>query len=97
PPAWLHHVWDVAFDTPYSFKSETEFSCALNRGATENDLFLVNHWISTDIGLPSEQDAIRVNTADVLGSRANQCATETRHIPNFVAVDFYEHGDLFEV
>ena len=22
PPAWLHHVWDVAFDTPYTFNAK---------------------------------------------------------------------------
>lgn len=97
PPAWLHHVWDVAFDTPYTFMNEADFSCALNRGSADNDLFLVNHWISTDLGLPAEQDAIVVNTADVLGGRVTQCQNETGHLPNFVAVDFYEHGDLFAV
>jgi hypothetical protein len=99
PPAWFHHVWDVAFDTPYSFQDPSEFSCRLNRGSATNDLFLVNHWVNTSppIALPSEDNAKIVNTYDVLRARAEQCATETGHLTNFVAVDFYEHGDLFSV
>ncbi|HVU01511.1 MAG TPA: hypothetical protein VHE30_07155 [Polyangiaceae bacterium] len=99
PPAWLQHVWDLAFDTPYTFFAETEFTCALNRGAATNPLFLLNHWLSTNPGLnlPTEDGAKQVNTAAVLGARAAQCRTETGHLPNFVAVDFYEDGDLFAV
>lgn len=97
PPAWFHHVWDVAWDTPYDFANETEFSCALNRGSRDNALFLVNHWLGTALGLPDEAAAMRVNAYDVLHARAQGCWDETGDIPNFVAVDFYEHGDLLEV
>jgi len=97
PPAWIHHVWDVAFDTPYSFMSVDEFSCELNRGAADNDLFLMNHWVNTELDLPSEENAQLVNASDVLLTRAQACEAEAGKRPNFVAVDFYEHGDLFEV
>lgn len=95
PPAWFHHVWDLTWDTPYSYKSAAEFSCALNRGSLDNDLFLVNHWVSTAIDTPSETDAKMVNAFDVLHGRAAQCQAETGRLPNFLAVDFYDHGDLF--
>ena len=97
PPAWLHHVWDVAFDTPYSFDSADAFSCELNRGHADNDLFLLNHWVGNAFGLPSESGAEEVNLFEVLHGRAVECMEAADHIPNFVAVDFYEHGDLFEV
>ena len=47
PPAWYHHVWDQAWETGYSWTSLDEMTCELNRGNTDNDLFLVNHWISS--------------------------------------------------
>lgn len=53
PPTWFHNVWQVGFDTPYTFMDPTDMSCDLNRGAASNDLFLLNHWLSTDAGLPS--------------------------------------------
>jgi len=99
PPPWLHHVWDVAFDTPYTFVSQSDFSCALNRGSATNDLFLLNHWLSTSppLNLPTEDGAKQVNQRSILEARARQCQQETGHLPNFVAVDFYEDGDLFAV
>jgi hypothetical protein len=98
-PRWFHHVWDVAFDTPFTFHDRDDFSCKLNRGRASNDLFLLNHWMSTmsPIDLPTEDGARIVNRKGVLEARANRCEAEVHHLPNFVAVDFYEDGDLFEV
>lgn len=97
PPAWFHHVWDLTWDTPYTFHSMDEFSCEKNRGSVDNDLFLVNHWVSTVIDTPSEADAVTANAYDVLYGRATQCQREAGQLPNFVAVDFYDTGDLFQV
>ena len=54
PPAWYHHAWALVWDTPYSFMSADEFSCELNRGNTDNPLFLINHWVNNELDLPSE-------------------------------------------
>lgn len=97
PPAWFHHVWDLTWDTPYTFHGIDEFSCELNRGSVDNDLFLVNHWVSTVIDTPSEESAPMANAYDVLYGRASQCQREAGQRPNFVAVDFYEKGELFAV
>ena len=95
PPAWFHHVWDLTWDTPYTFHDIAEFTCELNRGAADNDLFLVNHWVSTDFDTPSEPDAPTANAYEVLHGRATQCQREAGQLPNFLAVDFYDQGDLF--
>lgn len=97
PPAWFHHVWDLAWDTPYSYKSVDEFSCGLNRGDQQNPLFLLNHWINSDLDLPSQDGAEQVNVYDVLHGRAVECMQAAGDLPNFVAVDFWEEGDLFAV
>jgi len=95
PPAWFHHVWDLTWDTPYTFHSIAEFTCAHNRGTVGNELFLVNHWVSTMFDTPSQADAKVANAYDVLYGRAAQCQQEAGQLPNFLAVDFYEQGDLF--
>lgn len=97
PPAWYHHVWDLTWDTPYTYHAVAEFSCALNRGASDNPLFLINHWLSTEFDTPSEADAKTANAYDVLHARASGCQADTGRLPNFVAVDFYDQGDLFAV
>lgn len=98
PPAWYHHVWDYTFDTPYSFDSPEAFSCACNRGCGGREskpFFLLNHFITRGVG--SIDDAAVVNQRDVLLTRALACQAALGHLPNLVAVDFYEQGDLFAV
>lgn len=97
PPAWYHHLWDLAWDTPYSYMSPDEFTCAPNRGDPANPLFLVNHWVNSVLDLPSEMNAMQVNTYEVLHARALECMEAAGDLPNFVAVDYYEQGDLFAV
>ena len=97
PPPWLHWIWDLAWDTPYTFTTLESFSCELNRGELGNALFLVNHWLSTEAGLPDASRAAEVNTAEVLLARVQDCRDSMGRTPTFIAVDFYEQGDLFEV
>lgn len=93
-PAYLHPAWeDNVWDTPYTFDGVEAFSCAKNRGATENPLFLINHWLSP----PSAINAGKANVEDVLGARVDTCTAETGRPPTFVGVDFYEVGALFPV
>ncbi len=95
PPAWYLHLWDEAWDTPYSFKSVDEFSCEQNRGSTSNALFLLNHWVEDPV--PNEGLSAQANQYDVLLGRARQCQTESGKFPNFIAVNHYATGDLFRV
>jgi hypothetical protein len=81
-------------ETPFTFRSEAELSCAPNRGPAEAPLFLLNHWIET---ADKRAAAQTVNDAAVLGARAARCADERAHLPNFVAVNFAEDGDLLAV
>lgn len=94
PPDWYHHAWDLWWDTPYDFSSVEEFSCELNRGALDNPLFLVNHWLGP---ISTSANGAEANAAEVLGARVAQCAEERGHLPNLVAVDHYDQGDLFAV
>jgi hypothetical protein len=91
----IQPAWDVYFDTPYSFASVEEFSCELNRGSSENALFLMNHWVSNP--LPDPFFAPDANAYDVLLGRAEACAAEQARLPHVIAVDFVEIGDAVEV
>jgi hypothetical protein len=95
PPGFYHHFYDLAWDTPYSFKSPSEFSCQQNRGNRQNALFLLNHWLENP--LPDENLSRTANAHDLLLSRARQCQMESGKLPNFVAVSHYAVGDLFAV
>ena len=95
PPSWYHHAWDLITDTPYDFWEVEDFDCSRFRGKPESPLFLVNHWVGRP--LPTEEGAAEVNTLDSLTARTSSCeATRDRQI-NILAVDFYNHGDLFSM
>ncbi|MET0929544.1 MAG: hypothetical protein ABWX74_08495, partial [Aeromicrobium sp.] len=89
---WLIDSRVEVQDTPYSFTTKTQFTCDLFRGTADAPLFLVNHWLSNYATRVS--DAALVNAPDVLEPRLEQCQTERGRLPNFVAVDNYDQGDL---
>jgi hypothetical protein len=92
---WLIDGFQVVQDTPFLFRRASQFSCAPNRGPSDAPLFLLNHWITNKAREVS--NAALVNARDVLLPRAEQCREQRGLVPNFVAVDFYDQGDLFGV
>ncbi|WP_420114178.1 hypothetical protein [Pseudactinotalea sp.] len=78
-------------DTPYTFHAADEFTCDLLRGPADAPLFLVNHWLSNQATRIA--DAEVVNSYPVLSERLERCRDE-RQMPNFVAVDNYDRGDV---
>jgi len=93
---WLLPAFDAFQETPYSFKTPADFSCRPNRGGTAGSLFQINHWIETTPA-PRPTNAEIVNAYDFLLRRARGCQQERRHVPNVIAVDFYNIGDVVEV
>jgi hypothetical protein len=92
---WLLQGFHWVQDTPFLFRGPSQFSCRANRGGPDASLFLLNHWITDKQCEVS--NATRVNARGVLLPRAEQCREERGMPPNFVAVDFYDRGDLFGV
>ncbi len=91
-PAWLPNAYDVFQETPFRFSTPEEMSCARNRGGRANSLFLVNHFIESVPPRPTA--AAPVNTLEFLEQRARRCQRERRRVPNVIAVDFWETGDV---
>lgn len=93
---WYHYAWAHVFDTDYSYSFPTDFHCGVNRGDVSNDLYLVNHWITTAVGTGDIIQAAIVNNNPLLIDRLQECEGSTGKLPNFIGVDFYELGDAFE-
>ncbi len=72
---WYHPGFELAMETPYTFKSAEELaspaSCAKNRGGTGKPLFQLNHWVEKVPRSPST--AATVNDFDFLLQRASRC------------------------
>ena len=89
---WHHEAYAFMWDTDYAAMTASDFSCEVLRGSRANRLFLMNHFLTaplSSIGL-----AELVNHNPLLLDRARQCQTESGFLPNFVALDFVDVGDL---
>jgi hypothetical protein len=93
---WLRPAWDFMQETPYSFHKPADFSCRPNRGGKAAPFFQINHWIETTPA-PRPSNAEIVNAYDLLFGRARACREQRNRLPNILAVDFYDVGDLFRV
>jgi hypothetical protein len=92
---WLLQGFDHVQDTGYDYPTAASFDCAPNRGVPDAPLLLVNHWLSGFTRLYT--DAQEVNAEEVLGARVEQCRTERAMLPNFIAVNWTDVGDLLPV
>jgi hypothetical protein len=90
PPAWT-----LIQDTSFRYPSIDAFDCWLNRGTGQSPLLLMNHWVFSII--PSEKNAAAANRYDVLKRRAELCVEQRGQLPNIIAVDFAEKGDLLRL
>lgn len=92
---WMLYGPQWSQDTEYTNPTVSSFSCTLKRGEPDNPIFLMNHWLS---GFGSLQaDAKKVNARSVLLPLAQRCESERGQIPNYVAVNYYNLGDLRSV
>jgi hypothetical protein len=95
-PDWYLPLWSHSFDTPFKAKVPSDLVCEHGRGLWGGaPFFTLNHFL-TNPG-PAPAFAEQVNHDPFFVERAKSCASAFGRLPNMVAVDFYEIGDLFEV
>lgn len=92
---WLLKAWDWIQDTPYDNASQSALSCDLLRGKATHPLFLMNNFITRFDTRVS--DSIRLNAYSTLWPYVSKCEKRRGQIPNFVAVDYYNKGNVFAV
>jgi hypothetical protein len=93
---WLRPAWEAMQETPYTFHKPEDFSCQPNRGPRMAPFFQINNWIETTPA-PRPSNAEIVNAYRALLARARSCGEQRGQLPNILAVDFYDVGDLFRV
>ena len=102
PPSWFHFLWEHAVETHFSNASIDEFSCDFNRGNSQNDLFILNHFITNfELVLGNlelyNQQVEEINSNPYFIDRVYDCESQKNKFPNFITVDFYDVGDCLEV
>ena len=102
---WYQLAYDhLLQETPFAFGRASELtapanlaaSCRPNRGPADAPLFLLNHWVTTD-PVPRPSDADKVNAYGPLLRRARECERIRGRLPNLLAVNFDQSGDVFGV
>ena len=93
---WLRPAWESMQETPYTFHKPDDFSCGPNRGPGTAPFFQINNWIETTPA-PRPSNAEIVNAYSALLARARSCREQRGRLPNILAVDFYDVGDVFRV
>jgi hypothetical protein len=90
--SWYHPGFVFAQDTRIGSLLDSRTACDPNRGTPESPLFLMNHWI--DRFPPPLSENRRIDDRDTLLRRVRSCRLRRGVVPNLIAVDFYEHGDV---
>jgi hypothetical protein len=67
-------------------------ACDPGRGTPDSPLLVVNHWV--DRFPPPLTSAAEVNLRAALLERTRSCQERFGRMPNAIAVDFYDRGDL---
>lgn len=94
---WYHYLWNtLVFETPFSAATVNDFTCTDNRGSPNNDLFILNHFLTGPLGA-SPDLAAQANVNPLFVNRALACQSFYGRIPNFPTVDYYEVGNVFDV
>mmetsp|Transcript_1746 Transcript_1746/g.2310 ORF Transcript_1746/g.2310 Transcript_1746/m.2310 type:complete len:418 (+) Transcript_1746:63-1316(+) len=99
---FIQEFFDYTIGTDWDFGSvsqinDYEDSCEGIRGTTnKKQFYAINHFVTTFLG-PSEGAADTLNQRNSLEARISNCEIETNREPNFVAIDFWQKGDLLEV
>ena len=91
-PPWYQRVFDWFQETPFTFTDAAQMGCEANRGSADAPLFLVNHWVVASP--PDPVTAAVVNARPQLEDRFRRCLAERGRLPNVVAVDFADQGDV---
>ncbi|KAF9988198.1 hypothetical protein BGZ65_010791 [Modicella reniformis] len=101
---WLMAKYSFMFETPYSILKGTPYPCTINRPKDQRKpMYVLNHFIfgplmigDQAVNIPQPAVANQTNGPDLV-SHVNACKLTFSQIPNFVAVDFYEKGSLFQI
>ncbi len=91
---WYQPGFLFAQSTSIDAFTESQTSCQPDRGSPESPLLLMNHWV--DRFPPPARAARAANRRAVLLRRTRSCRKLLGRLPNLIAVDFYERGDVVQ-
>lgn len=100
--------YDFVFETPYDNQTPASFVCTIDRPKNPTNpasmMYVMNHFLygvttigTLEVEIPQPGIANTTNSDASLGAEARLCNSTFNRIPNFLAVDFYDEGQVFQV
>tara|TARA_B110000495_G_C22924056_1_gene539947 strand:- start:613 stop:1059 length:447 start_codon:yes stop_codon:yes gene_type:complete len=90
---FLVHSWT----TDYSEDDTDDMTCEVLRGDGQQPVWHLNNWLSNSVGLSDPNRAAETNDYEFLLNRALDCWEFHDSRPTFIAVDWWEDGDVVAV
>ena len=91
---WVHDFLTHSWTTNYGERSTSQMNCDVHRGDENQQVYHMNNWLSNQAGLSDPTQAGEANDVDFLVERANECWAQHGKRPTFIAVDWWEQGDV---
>ena len=93
---WFHDFLEHSWTTNYAEDSTEDMNCEVLRGDVTRPVFHMNSWLSGALGLSDPNRADQANDVDFLVNRSIECYDLHGKYPTFIAVDWWEDGDVVE-
>lgn len=95
---WYLNKNSVANENPFDMQSPSDHSCKRDRGyCNKNCLYFQNMFLTPKNFLPTPDLGEKMNSLPGIRNRVMDCVKSWGQIPNIIAVDWVNKGDLFNV
>ncbi len=100
---YIQEFFKYTIGTEYDFDSvedieNSDQSCIGKRGTYyQKKFYAINNFVTNNFPGPSEAAAKVLNEGSFVANRISDCEKVTNRMANFLAVDFWQHGDVPKV
>ena len=91
---WIHDFLTHSWTTNFAEQNTEDMNCDPLRGDPEQAVYHMNNWLSGPLGLSDPSRGDEANDLDFLIERASECWIQHGKRPTFIAVDWWEDGDV---
>ena len=91
---WIHDFLTHSWTTNYAEENTEDMNCDPLRGDPEQEVYHMNNWLRGPLGLSDPTRGEEANNVEFLVERATECWLQHGKRPTFIAVDWWEDGDV---
>lgn len=91
---WIHDFLTHSWTTNFGEQNTADMNCDPLRGDPEQEVYHMNNWLRGPLGLSDPSRGDEANDVDFLIERAVECWQQHGKRPTFIAVDWWEDGDV---